>query len=344
MAELFELHNKSQFEFFGFSFGVRGEDEMRQRLEKSFDQFIEVSKCSDDEIAQLSRGLNIDIAIDLKGYTYNARPNIFAYRCAPIQINYLGFPGTLGSKNFDYIIADSFIVPHHNQKFYTEKIIYLPHCYQVNDSKKVISSSQYRKKDFGLPDNKFIYCSFNNTYKITPIIFDSWMQILKTVENSVLWLFEENEIAANNLKLEASKKGVDMNRLIFAQKLPLDEHLSRCQLADLCIDTFPCNGHTTTSDALWAGIPVVTLAGESFSSRVAGSLLNTIGAPELITYSVNDYINLAIELASSREKFFTIKNKITANRITSPLFDINLFTENIELSYQRIYTNSLSNS
>jgi predicted O-linked N-acetylglucosamine transferase (SPINDLY family) len=303
-----------------------------------------VNNLSDMEIAKLSRDNGIDIAIDLKGYTYNARPNIFAYRCAPIQINYLGFPGTLGSKNFDYIIADSFIVPHHNQKFYTEKIIYLPHCYQVNDSKKVISSSQYRKKDFGLPDNKFIYCSFNNTYKITPIIFDSWMQILKTVENSVLWLFEENEIAANNLKLEASKKGVDMNRLIFAQKLPLDEHLSRCQLADLCIDTFPCNGHTTTSDALWAGIPVVTLAGESFSSRVAGSLLNTIGAPELITYSVNDYINLAIELASSREKFFTIKNKITANRITSPLFDINLFTENIELSYQRIYTNSLSNS
>jgi predicted O-linked N-acetylglucosamine transferase (SPINDLY family) len=344
MAELFEKHNREKFEIIGFSFGESPNDHMFKRIASSMDEFHLVKNLSDLEIAKFSRDIGIDIAVDLKGYTYNARPNIFSHRCAPIQINYLGFPGTLGSNNYDYIIADSFIVPQHNQKFYTEKIIYLPHCYQVNDSKKAISSTQYRKKDFGLPDNKFIYCSFNNTYKITPIIFDAWMQILKTVENSVLWLFEENEIAANNLRIEAKKRGVDMNRLIFAERLPLDEHLSRLQLADLFIDTFPCNGHTTTSDALWAGIPGVTLAGESFSSRVAGSLLNTIGAPELITYSINDYINLAIEFASSSEKFFTIKNKIAVNRITSPLFDINLFTENIELTYQRIYTNSLSNS
>ena len=344
MAELFEKHNREKFEIIGFSFGESPNDHMFKRIASSMDEFHLVKNLSDLEIAKFSRDIGIDIAVDLKGYTYNARPNIFSHRCAPIQINYLGFPGTLGSNNYDYIIADSFIVPQHNQKFYTEKIIYLPHCYQVNDSKKAISSTQYRKKDFGLPDNKFIYCSFNNTYKITPIIFDAWMQILKTVENSVLWLFEENEIAANNLRIEAKKRGVDMNRLIFAERLPLDEHLSRLQLADLFIDTFPCNGHTTTSDALWAGIPGVTLAGESFSSRVAGSLLNTIGAPELITYSINDYINLAIDLASSREKFFNIKNKVAVNRITSPLFDINLFTENIELTYQRIYTNSLSNS
>jgi predicted O-linked N-acetylglucosamine transferase (SPINDLY family) len=344
MAELFEKHNREKFEIIGFSFGESPNDHMFKRIASSMDEFHLVKNLSDLEIAKFSRDIGIDIAVDLKGYTYNARPNIFSHRCAPIQINYLGFPGTLGSNNYDYIIADSFIVPQHNQKFYTEKIIYLPHCYQVNDSKKAISSTQYRKKDFGLPDNKFIYCSFNNTYKITPIIFDAWMQILKTVENSVLWLFEENEIAANNLRIEAKKTGVDMNRLIFAERLPLDEHLSRLQLADLFIDTFPCNGHTTTSDALWAGIPGVTLAGESFSSRVAGSLLNTIGAPELITYSINDYINLAIDLASSREKFFNIKNKVAVNRITSPLFDINLFTENIELTYQRIYTNSLSNS
>ena len=344
MAELFEKHNREKFEIIGFSFGESPNDHMFKRIASSMDEFHLVKNLSDLEIAKFSRDIGIDIAVDLKGYTYNARPNIFSHRCAPIQINYLGFPGTLGSNNYDYIIADSFIVPQHNQKFYTEKIIYLPHCYQVNDSKKAISSTQYRKKDFGLPDNKFIYCSFNNTYKITPIIFDAWMQILKTVENSVLWLFEENEIAANNLRIEAKKRGVDMNRLIFAERLPLDEHLSRLQLADLFIDTFPCNGHTTTSDALWAGIPGVTLAGESFSSRVAGSLLNTIGAPELITYSINDYINLAIDLASSREKFFNIKNKVAVNRITSPLFDINLFTENIELTYQRIYTKSLSNS
>jgi predicted O-linked N-acetylglucosamine transferase (SPINDLY family) len=308
------------------------------------DKFHLVNNLNDQAIARFSRDIGIDIAVDLKGYTKNSRPNIFSYRCAPIQVNYLGFPGTLGSKNYDYIFADSYIIPTHNQKFYSEKIIYLPHCYQVNDSKKVISSTKFRKKDIGLPDNKFIYCSFNNTYKITPIIFDAWMQILKTVENSVLWLFEENETAAKNLRIEATKKGVDMNRLIFAQRLPLEDHLSRYQLADLFIDTFPCNGHTTTSDALWAGIPVVTLAGESFSSRVAASLLNTIGAPELITYSIDDYIKLAIELASSREKFFSIKDKIAVNRSTSPLFNIKLFTKNIELAYQRIYNNSLGSS
>ena len=341
MVELFEKHNREKFEIIGFSFGPNINDQMNKRVSSAMDKFHMVNNLSDMEIAKLSRDNGIDIAIDLKGFTKNARPNIFSNKCAPIQINYLGFPGTLGSNIYDYIISDSFIIPPHNLKFYSEKIIFLPHCYQVNDSKKFIPSIKLSKVDFGLPDNKFIFCSFNNNFKITPEIFNAWMHILKAVNNSVLWLFEENHTAAKNLKQEATRRGIDMNRLIFAQRLPLDDHLSRYQLADLCIDTFPCNGHTTTSDALWTGIPVVTLAGESFSSRVAASLLNTIGVPELITYSIDEYMKLAIELASNPEKFFAIKNRIAINRLTSPLFDINLFTKNIELAYQKIYADGL---
>jgi predicted O-linked N-acetylglucosamine transferase (SPINDLY family) len=341
MVELFEKHNREKFEIIGFSFGPNINDQMNKRVSSAMDKFHMVNNLSDMEIAKLSRDNGIDIAIDLKGFTKNARPNIFSNKCAPIQINYLGFPGTLGSKIYDYIISDSFIIPPHNLKFYSEKVIFLPHCYQVNDSKKFIPSMKFSKVDFGLPDNKFIFCSFNNNFKITPEIFDAWMHILKAVNNSVLWLFEENHTAAKNLRQEATRRGIDMNRLIFAQRLPLDDHLSRYQLADLCIDTFPCNGHTTTSDALWTGIPVVTLVGESFSSRVAASLLNTIGVPELITYSIDEYMKLAIELASNPEKFFAIKNRIAINRLTSPLFDINLFTKNIELAYQKIYADGL---
>jgi len=333
MAELFELHDKSQFELIGFSFGPITNDEMRQRLAKSFDQFIEVSNKSDIEIAQLSRRLNIDIAIDLKGLTQNSRTGIFAYRAAPIQVNYLGYPGTMGAEYMDYIIADKTIIPPESQAFYSEKVAYLPNSYQVNDSKRMISHRKFTRQELGLPDDGFVFCCFNNNFKILPETFEEWMRILKAVEGSVLWLFEDNVWAAENLKKEALKHGVDDARLVFAKKMPLKDHLARHFYADLFLDTLPYNAHTTTSDALWAGLPVLTLMGESFASRVAASLLNAIGLPELITNTKEQYESLAIELARNPERLAAIKLKLSNNRLTTALFDTPLFTRNLETLY-----------
>ena len=337
MAELFELHNKSQFEFFGFSFGVRDEDEMRQRLEKSFDQFIEVSKCSDVEIAQLSRGLNIDIAIDLKGFTQHSRPGIFSYRVAPIQVNYLGYPGTMGADYIDYLIADKILIPSHSEQFYSEKVVYLPHSYQVNDRKRVISKKQFSRQEMGLPKQGFVYCCFNNNHKILPATFKSWMRILRAVDGSVLWLLQDNPWAVENLKKEAQKEGVDEKRLVFAERLPPSEHLARHRQADLFIDTFPYNAHTTASDALWAGLPVLTLVGESFASRVAASLLNAVGITELITSTIEEYQTLAIDLAINSHKLEIIKQTLAVNRLTTPLFDTPCFAKNLEVAYIKMY-------
>ena len=336
MAELFELHDKTKFELFGFSFGPIANDEMRRRLEKSFDQFIEVGNKSDIEIAQLSRSLNIDIAIDLKGFTQDARVGIFSYRAAPIQVNYLGYPGTMGADYIDYIIADKTIIPVESQSYYSEKVIYLPNSYQVNDRKRLISERQFTKQELGLPENGFVFCCFNNNFKILPATFAGWMRILRATEGSVLWLFQDNSWVAENLKKEAIKHGVDANRLIFAERMPLPEHLARHRQADLFLDTFPCNAHTTASDALWAGLPVLTLMGESFASRVAASLLNAIGLPDLITHSQQDYETLAIELAMSPEKLEVMKQKLPHNTLSHPLFDAPLFTRQIEAAYMKI--------
>jgi predicted O-linked N-acetylglucosamine transferase (SPINDLY family) len=249
MAEFFELHDKSQFEIVAFSFGFIQEDEMRTRLKNAFDIFIDVSDQSDESVAKLSRELKIDIAVDLKGLTANSRTGIFSYRAAPIQVNYLGYPGSMAADYMDYIIADYNLIPVKSQKFYSEKIIYLPDSYQVNDRKRIISKKKFTKSELGLPEDGFIFCCFNNNYKITPHTFDSWMRILNTVERSVLWLFQDNEWAVDNLKKEAQKRGVDENRLVFAKKFPLDEHLVRHSQADLFLDTFPYNAHTTASDA-----------------------------------------------------------------------------------------------
>ena len=333
IAELFELHDKTQFELVGFSFGPIIDDEMRQRLEKSFDQFIEVGRKSDAEVAQLSRDLNIDIAVDLKGFTQDARTGIFSYRAAPIQVNYLGYPGTTGAKYIDFIIADKILIPSELQSCYSEKVVYLPNSYQVNDRKRLISDRQPTKQELGLPEKGIVFCCFNNNYKILPTTFEGWIRVLKAVEGSVLWLLQDNSLAAENLKKEAEKQGVASDRLVFAERLPLPEHLARHRQVDLFLDTFPCNAHTTTSDALWAGLPVLTLMGTSFASRVAASLLNAVGLPDLITNTQEEYEALAIELALNPKKLADIKLKLANNRLTAPLFDTPLFTKDIEAAY-----------
>jgi predicted O-linked N-acetylglucosamine transferase (SPINDLY family) len=342
MAELFELHDKQKFEIFGFSFGPIKNDEIRQRLEKSFNQFIEVGDKADVEISQLSRDLNIDIAVDLKGFTQDARMGIFSYRAAPIQVNYLGYPGTLGADYMDYIIADETLIPDHLQLGYSEKVVYLPDSYQANDSKRVIADKKFTRQELGLPETGFVFSSFNNNYKILPAIFDSWMRILNAAEGSVLWLFEDNNFATESLKNEAEKRGIDSNRLVFAKRMSLPEHLARHQQADLFLDTFPYNAHTTASDALWAGLPIITLMGESFASRVAASLLYAINLPELVTTSRAEYELLAIELAANPLKLNSIKQKLTKNRLTTPLFNAQLFTKNLEATYMQMYERDMA--
>jgi predicted O-linked N-acetylglucosamine transferase (SPINDLY family) len=337
IAELIEIHNKEQFELIAFSLGPDVKDEMQNRISKAFDQFIDVHNESDQAVAKLSRQLGIDIAIDLGGLTADCRTGIFSFRAAPIQVNYLGYPGTLGADYIDYIIGDKTLIPSKSQEFYAEKVIYLPNSYQVNDRKRFISDKQFSRAELGLPKDVFVFCCFNNNYKILPETFDGWMRILTAIEGSVLWLFQDNDWVTNNLKKEAQKRGVSESRLVFAKRLPLDEHLARHRQADLFLDTFPCNAHTTASDALWAGLPVLTMMGESFASRVAASLLTAIGLPELITNSQKDYEALAIELASNPAKLKAIKAKIETNRLTTPLFDTPRFTKHLEDAYTKIY-------
>jgi len=337
MAELFEKHDKSKFELFAFSFGPDIKDPMRERVEAAFDHFIDVTTMSDKEIAEFSRMLQIDIAIDLKGGTKDHRFGIFSYRAAPIQVSYLGYPGTMGAEYIDYLIADKTLIPNESQKFYTEKIAYMPHSYQVNDRSRVISDRVFTKTEVGLPEEGFVFACFNSNYKITPDIFDVWVRILKSVKGSVLWLYKDNEDAERNLRKEARKRGLSPGRLVFAPKMEISEHLARHKLADLFIDTLPYNAHTTASDALWVGLPVLTCMGESFASRVAASLLNAIGMPELITTSHQEYEALAISLGNDPQRVQAMKQKLEHNKLTTPLFDSSLFTKNIENLYEQMW-------
>jgi len=335
-AELFEMHDKTRFETFGFYFGPPTTDQMHKRVSVAFNQFIDVRFRTAEEIARLCRDLEIDIAIDLTGNTANNRVDIFACRAAPIQLTYLGFLGTSGSDYFDYLIADKSIIPEESTKYYSEKIIYLP-SYQVNDSKREISEKIFTKHDLNLPENSFVYCCFNSSYKINPDVFSSWMHILSKVDSSVLLIYAENAWVINNLRSEATKRGISSERLIFGQKMNRGEYLARYKSADLFLDTFPYNAGTTASDALWAGLPVLTRMGESFASRVASSLLNAIELPELITKSAIEYESLAIELANNPNKLKELKVKLARNRMSTQLFDTQRFTSNIETAYSLIY-------
>ena len=336
MIELFERHDKSRFEVYGFSFGPDIDDEMRQRVKSSMREFVDISRISDGEAAALARDYEIDIAVDLKGYTQDSRPQIFAERVAPIQISYLGYPGTMGTTNIDYLIADKILIPEHSRSAYSEKIIYMPNCYQANSRRRVTKKVPTRE-EAGLPANGFVFCCFNNNWKILPEMFDCWMRILKRVDGSVMWLFGDNEMAASNLRKEAESRDIAPSRIVFAKRIPNEEHLARYRLADLFLDTFPYNAHTTASDALWVGTPILTLEGATFASRVAASILHSIQLPELITRSIEDYESLAIQLALDPARLAAIKANLERNKSTAPLFDTQLFTEQIESAYQTVY-------
>ncbi len=338
MAELFERHDKSRFELFAFSWGPQTRDPMRARLSSAFEHFIDVRALGDEEIAMLARRHEIDIAVDLKGYTGDARPGIFAHRAAPIQANYLGYPGTLGAACFDYLIADATLI--RDRQFYSEKIVSLPHSYQPNDTTRPIAANAMSRAEAGLPDDAFVFCCFNNSFKIGPEVFDRWMQILGQSSGSVLWLLHDNASVERNLRSEAAARGVAPERLVFAPRIALPEHLARHRLADLFLDTLPYNAHTTASDALWAGLPVLTLTGAAFAGRVAASLLQAIGLPELIAATPDAYVNTAVALAADPEKLSVLRQKLAANRATIPLFDIALFAANIERAFAEIHARS----
>lgn len=342
LAEMFESHDRARFEVFAYAFGPKSNDELRARLEKAFDKFIDVRVMSDREIACLSRKMEVDIAVDLGGHTKHSRTSIFALQAAPLQVNYMGYPGTMGADYMDYIIGDRIVIPEELQDSYSKKIIYLPNSYMVTDTKRSISDEVSSREEHGLPRDAFVYCCFNNSSKITPAIFDCWAYILRAVPNSVLWLLRDNEQASKNLENEVVKRGISKERLIFARRLEHSQHLTRYRFADLFLDTLPYNAHTTACDALWAELPVLTCSGEAFASRVAASLLNAVGLPELVTTNLEAYSLLAIELATRREKLVHIKRKLIGNKSIAPLFNTKLFTKHIEAAYTAIYDRYLA--
>ena len=337
MAGLFEAHDKSRFEITAISFGPDTKDNMRTRLENSFDHFIDVSSKSDRDVALLLKDLEIDIVLDLKGYTDRGRTRILAFRAAPIQVNFLGYPGTMGVDYIDYVLADHFVIPKDEHSFYAEKVVYLPDTYQPNDSKRRISEHTPTRADAGLPETGFVFCSFNDSHKITPPVFDVWMRLLDQVPGSVLWLLGDNAVAVCNLRHNAERRGVAPDRLLFAPRVNLEDHLARHRLAGFFLDTLPYNAHTTASDALWAGLPVVTCIGSSFAGRVAGSLLSAVGLPELITDNLEDYEALALKLAQDKHLLAAIKTKLAQNRETFPLFDTDRFRRHIESAYETMW-------
>jgi len=336
-AGMFEKHDRAQFELTAFSFGADSQDSMKQRLMAAFDRFIDVRGHSDQEVALLARDLKIDVAVDLTGFTHKCRPGIFALRSAPLQVSYLGYPGTMGVAYMDYLIADRTLIPEASQRHYVEKIIYLPHSYQVNDSTRCIADTVLSREDLQLPTAGFVFCCFNNSFKINPETFEVWMRILKRVDGSVLWLLGENPGAIGNLRREAAQRGVNPERLVFAGRVRMAEHLARHRHADLVLDTLPYNAHTTASDALWAGVPVLTCTGQAFASRVAASLLKAMDVPELVTSTRTEYEDLAIELAHDPQRMRRLKQRLANGRISAPLFDTGLSTRHIEAAYRIIF-------
>jgi predicted O-linked N-acetylglucosamine transferase (SPINDLY family) len=341
LAGLFEQHDRSRFELFAFSFGPQVMDAMRTRVEAAFEHFLDVSAKTDDEIAQLARELGLDIAVDLKGLSGYARTGIFARRAAPVQVNYMGYPGTMGAPYIDYLIADWVVVPERELPHYSERVVWLPHTYWANDSKRPIAQRTPTRAEAGLPERAFVFCCFNNPAKITPDAFDLWMRLLAAVEGSVLWLLDHNAAATRNLRAAAQARGIAPTRLVFAPQLEPSEHLARHRIADLVLDTFYYNAHTTAADALWAGLPVLTSPGETFASRVGASLLQALGLPELIAGSRGEYERLALSLATEPGRLAELRKKLTRNIATHPLFDTARFTRHMEAAYTTMHERCL---
>lgn len=336
MAQLIEMHDRTRFEVTGYSYGPDDASPMRRRLVDGFDHFADIRQLSHRQAAECIHRDGVDILIDLKGYTTGARTRVLAHRPAPIQVNFLGYPGAMGSDFIDYIIGDHVCIPPGHEAFYDEKVVRLPDCYQPNDGLREIAKTVPTRQECGLPDRGFVFCCFNNSYKISDYVFDIWMRLLTDLPDSVLWLFEAGAPVSDNLRREAVRRGVQAERLIFADRRPLPEHLARHRLADLFLDTLPYNAHTTASDALWSGLPVLTSVGRTFAGRVAASLLSALNLPELITLSLNQYQARAMQLASNPHILAAIRSKLQANLSTAPLFDGRRYTRNIETAYLRM--------
>lgn len=341
MAPVFAAHDRDRFELIAVSYGPRAQSEMRARLEPCFDWFIDAAAQSDFEIASWLRNAEVDIAIDLMGYTGQCRSGIFAHRPAPVQVNYLGFPGSLGAPWYDYIIADPVVIPEDQYRFYDEKPALLPHCYLPAGSARLGMARQPSRKSAGLPETGVVFASFNNSYKFSPVMFAIWMRLLRDIGDSVLWLPEGNTGARANLTREAAAQGVAMNRLIFARPVPaIEDHLARLSLADIFLDTFPYNSHSTAIDALSAGVPMVTMCGNSFASRVAASALGAAGLSQLVTSSPEEYERLALALATDRTQLRQLRDMMAARLPDSPLFDVTRFTRQLEEAYREMWRRS----
>jgi predicted O-linked N-acetylglucosamine transferase (SPINDLY family) len=337
MAGVFETHDRKRFETTAISYGPDDNSEMRARLSRTFDRFVDVRARSDAETALLLREMEIDIAIDLKGLTREARPGILGFRAVPVQVQYLGYPSTMGVPYVDYVLADRIVIPDEHRPFFAESVAYLPDSYQCNDAKRPIAARTPERSEVGLPQTGFVFCCFNNSYKILPEIFDVWMRLLKTTEESVLWLLEDNTTAVANFRREAQARGVEPARLIFANRVGAAEHLARQRLANLFLDTLPYGAHTTASDALWTGLPVLTCLGSTFAGRVGASLLTAVGIPELVTNSLTEYESTAQRLARDEAELRVIRTKLAANRDGAALFDTERFTRNLEIALQTMH-------
>jgi predicted O-linked N-acetylglucosamine transferase (SPINDLY family) len=335
---MFEHHDRARFETFAVSFGRDVQGPIRTRLQACFDRFVDAQDMSDRDVARFLRDQEIDIAVDLNGYTDGSRPGIFARKPTPLRVNYLGYAGTLGCEDCDYIIADRFVVPEASREQYAEKVVYLPHTFMATDAGRKVSDLTPTRAAAGLPERGFAFCCFNNSHKMTPDVFDVWMRLLREVEGSVLWLPTMGSAGMNNLRREAQSRGVSAERLVFAARTLLNEdHLARLRLADLFLDTLYYNAHATANDALWVGVPVVTCAGTTFAGRVAGSLLQAIGLPELITHSLADYEALALKLARDPALLADFRQRLTAHRTSQPLFNTAQFTRHIDAAYTTMW-------
>lgn len=337
IAELIELHDRRRFEIIGVSLGSATPSPMRDRLQRSFDRFLDASPHHDRNVAETLRQLEVDIAVDLMGYTHGCRPGILACRPAPVQVNYLGYPGTMGAPYVDYIVADRTLVPEGDDAAYSEKVIRLPEAYQPNDRRRGLPPPATDRAAEGLPESAFVFCCFNNQFKLSPTIFAVWMRLLRSLPDSVLWLLDSNPDAVANLRREAERAGVEARRVVFAARVSASAHLARHALADLFLDTLPYGAHTTASDALWTGLPLLTCRGTAFPGRVAASLLTAAGLPEMIVEDLEAYEALALRLATDRSRLAAMRAKLVANRSSCPLFDTDRYRQHLEVAFATMW-------
>lgn len=343
MADLFESHSRQSFRWIGYGLTSSKPEPMANRIESAFDEFFDVHDLTDAEVVEHMKSQGVDIVVDLKGHTQNARPRIFMLSPAPIVVNYLVYPGTMGQLEgrafHNYLIADEVVIPPGFDQFYRESIVRMPHSYQCNDRQRVIADYPKHRSQVGLPDDAIVLCCFNSTYKITPEIFAAWMTILQSSPNTVLWLLVERDETSRNAVISALKNtaiqyGVSADRIIFSPRTTHEEYLARMQLADIFVDTYPCNAHTTASDALWSGLPVVTLSGRTFASRVAASLLKAVDLSECITNNLDQYVQLIFKAVNDYEWLQSIRKKLTQNKLSKPLFDTLSYAQHLESAYR----------